>query len=81
MLVRIIAAARMAPMIIIQAALVLMVLLIAGGHAASTRLSHGFAQRKLAVYPGDMPLDSDVFRVPAGYNAPQQVEFRSSSSC
>lgn len=21
----------------------------------------------------DMPLDSDVFRVPAGYNAPQQV--------
>jgi len=22
---------------------------------------------------GDMPLDSDVFRVPPGYNAPQQV--------
>ena len=23
----------------------------------------------------DMPLDSDVFRVPPGYNAPQQVYF------
>uniref|UniRef100_A0A2P2JKJ1 Purple acid phosphatase n=1 Tax=Rhizophora mucronata TaxID=61149 RepID=A0A2P2JKJ1_RHIMU len=23
----------------------------------------------------DMPLDSDVFRVPPGYNAPQQVRF------
>lgn len=25
----------------------------------------------------DMPLDSDVFRVPPGYNAPQQVIFNS----
>lgn len=24
----------------------------------------------------DMPLDSDVFRVPPGYNAPQQVRFQ-----
>ena len=30
-------------------------------------------ERKLEVYPGDMPLDSDVFKVPNGYNAPQQA--------
>ena len=30
-------------------------------------------ERQLAVYPGDMPLDSDVFKVPNGYNAPQQA--------
>jgi hypothetical protein len=28
----------------------------------------------------DMPLDSDVFRVPPGYNAPQQVSIASSDS-
>jgi hypothetical protein len=55
---------------LIQAALLLLI-------AAST-MSHGVTrpvERKLKVYPGDMPLDSDVFRVPAGYNAPQQVNF------
>lgn len=27
-----------------------------------------------ANYSADMPLDSDVFRVPPGFNAPQQVK-------
>jgi hypothetical protein len=66
----------MVPKIIIHAALLMLILMIAGGAAASV-ISHGLrpAERKLKVYPGDMPLESDVFRVPAGYNAPQQVQF------
>uniref|UniRef100_A0A7N0T820 Purple acid phosphatase n=1 Tax=Kalanchoe fedtschenkoi TaxID=63787 RepID=A0A7N0T820_KALFE len=36
-------------------------------------VTSSYVRRKLAQKVTDMPLDSDVFRVPDGYNAPQQV--------
>uniref|UniRef100_A0ACD5TL11 Uncharacterized protein n=1 Tax=Avena sativa TaxID=4498 RepID=A0ACD5TL11_AVESA len=53
------------------AALLLLLLLLAAAAGASGGVTSGY--RRKAEATADMPLDADVFRVPPGYNAPQQV--------
>uniref|UniRef100_A0ACD5U7H2 Uncharacterized protein n=1 Tax=Avena sativa TaxID=4498 RepID=A0ACD5U7H2_AVESA len=49
----------------------LLLLVLAAAAGASGGVTSGY--RRKAEATADMPLDADVFRVPPGYNAPQQV--------
>lgn len=60
--------------------LLLLLLLVVGLISSAAKFSNGGRTSSFvrsANLSLDMPLDSDVFRVPPGYNAPQQVIFKS----
>jgi hypothetical protein len=53
--------------------LVLVLVLLGGGGGADAGVTSSYRRKLEATV--EMPLDADVFRVPPGYNAPQQVRY------